>query len=550
MLYAVHCTRGRRGYALVSTLVVGLLSTALLLSLSSFLVSVSQSESARRHKAEMRHAAEAAIEYALGDLGTGSPTLDTTPGMISRTTVVPTSMLIGTAGGVSNAAVLSQMNVSVTVRALTETEMSQFKDWSPLYSRSLDPSNAASITYDKNNLDGDYTLWRVIDAKATMGGIARTVRVVAEPMFELTVDKVGSSSNKDSYFRYGAFGDSLLDLNGAEKISWAGSSPIQGGEFQLSVATNGDINLGPESIVQGNVKKLLNAGVLDMQKSSWIYGQLEATGNISQNAKTSIPLDTNPGDERFYRSQEASIPDYTHSNILNGGDGLITISDGNATLNQSAGLGSNQIVPSVNAISALPPVPVGADARSLPSVQELAQSGGQITSSSGNWKTSSLSTDGLSPGAGVNVSDVLVPSDSSSPNRIFIDDSRIDGSASPNAVSIDTSIFRHETDPTSLQIWYDGTKPVDVSIPATKSFAATIFAPNASVTIRSGGTFLGSVVGKTFSVQDGVKMKLLTDFSDNAAGPAKDSGLSFSNGSSSSAPPPTGYRIVTWQEIN
>ena len=549
MMYAVHCTRGRRGYALVSTLVVGLLSTALLLSLSSFLVSVSQSESARRHKAEMRHAAEAAIEYALGDLGTGSSTLDTTPGMISRTTIVPTSMLIGTASGVSNAAVLSQMNVSVTVRALTETEMSQFKDWSPLYSRSVDPSNAASITYDKNNLDGDYTLWRVIDAKATMGGITRTVRVVAEPMFELTVDKVGSSSNKDSYFRYGAFGDSLLDLNGAEKISWAGSSPIQGGEFQLSVATNGDINLGSESIVQGNVKKLLNAGVLNMQKSSWIYGQLEATNPPpTANASTPVNRTTDPGSERFYGNQDSS---FTYSNVLDGAESLITISNGEATYNYATGdFGANQTVDSSNVISALPPVPVGADAQSLPSVQELAQSGGQITSSSGNWKTSSLSTDGLSPGASVNVSDVLVPSDSSSPNRIFIDDSRVDGSASPNAVSIDTSIFRHETDPTSLQIWYNGTKPVDVSIPATKAFAATIFAPNASVTIRSGGTFLGSVVGKTVSVQDGVKMKLLTDFSDNAAGPAKDSGLNFSQGTAASAPPPTGYRIVTWQEIN
>lgn len=552
MTYAVHCTRGRRGYALVSTLVVGLLSTALLLSLSSFLVSVSQSESARRHKAEMRHAAEAAIEYAVGDLGTGASTLDVSPGVTSRTTIIPTSLLVGTAGGFSNSAVLNQMNVSVTVRALTKTEMSQFSTWSPLYSKAIDPGLEKSIAYDPTQVNGDYTLWRVIEAKATMGGVSRTIRVIAEPMFELTADKLTGSTNKDNYFKYGAFGDDDLNLTDAGIVSWAGSKPKDYSEknFNLTVASNGNVVLGNGTILQGNVSQF-SADSFLMQKTSWIYGQLltnaPTQGAIPRNPELPLPTPTQP-QPIFY------LPSVDHPNVLDGAKSIIEFpGDGTVKLNTSAAPG-NPIGSVDGSKFQLPPVPTGSDAQILPSLQEVSQSGAQYVSTTGNWKASSLATsEGMSS---INVSDTLLPPDSSTPNRIFIDDSNVNSSSTQNAVSIDTSIFRHEADPTSLQIWYDGSRDVEIRIPTSKSFAATVFAPNARVTIKgkelneTGGEFIGAVTGREVEILNGVNMKLLTDFSDNAAGPAKNSGLSYSKGSSPSDPPPTGYRIVTWQEIN
>ncbi|MBL8083737.1 MAG: hypothetical protein JNN26_14045 [Candidatus Obscuribacter sp.] len=555
MMYAVHFTRGRRGYALVSTLVVGLLSTALLLSLSSFLVSVSQSESARRHKAEMRHAAEAAIEYALGDLGTGASALDASPGLPSRTTIIPTSLLVGTAGGISNSAVLNQMNVSVTVRALTKTEMSQFSSWSPLYSKAIDPNLERSIAYDPTQLNGDYTLWRVIEAKASMGGINRTIRVLAEPMFELTADKLIGSTNNGNYFKYGAFGDEVLNLADAGIVSWAGSKPkdSSGKNFSLTVASNGKVELGLATVLQGNVSQFSSDNYL-MQSTSLIYGQLLTNASTNGASRRFPKVDLPPPNQPQPIFYDSSSP---HPNVLDGAESIIQFQgDGTVELNTSGAEG-NPIDSAGGSKAVLPPVPTGTDAQSLPSLQEVSQSGSQYVSTTGDWKASSLATsEGMSS---INVSDTLLQPDSSTPNRIFIDDSSINSGSTRNAVSIDTSIFRHEADPTSLQIWYDGSRDVEIRIPTNKSFAATVFAPNAKVTIKgkalnqAGGEFIGAVTGREVVILNGVNLKLLSDpaFTDNAAGPAKNSGLSYSKGSSpSDPPPPTGYRIVTWQEIN
>lgn len=499
----------------------------------------------------MRHAAEAAIEYALGDLGTGASTLDASPGVTSRTTIIPTSLLVGTAGGFSNSAVLNQMNVSVTVRALTKTEMSQFSTWSPLYSRAIDPGLERSIAYDPTQVNGDYTLWRAIEAKATMGGVSRTIRVIAEPLFELTADKLTGSTNKDTYFKYGAFGDEVLNLADAGIVSWAGSKPkdLSGKSFNLTVASNGKVGLGIGTILQGNVSQF-SADSFSMQDSSWIYGQLKTNvENPSGAKKHESPSDLpapNQAQPVFYDST------VTHANVLDGAENIIDFVNGQVTLNTSGESGT-PIDGAGPSKATLPPVPTGTDAQILPSLQVVSQSGAQYVSTTGDWKTSSLTTDGVSS---INVSDTLLTPNSSTPNRIFIDDSSVNSSSSQSAVSIDTSIFRHEADPTSLQIWYDGSRDVEIRIPTNKSFAATVFAPNAKVTIKgkepsqTGGEFIGAVTGRELKILNGVNMKLLTDFTDNAAGPAKDSGLSFSQGSTASAPPPTGYRIVTWQEIN
>ena len=423
----------RRGYALVSTLVVGLLSTALLLSLSSFLVSVSQSESARRHKAEMRYAAEAAIEYALGDISSEGSTLDAGPGQLSRTTVVPTSLLSGIASGASNSAVLNQMSVSVTVRAMSKDEMLAFAQWSPLYSAALSPDNPTSIAYDKSGILGNYTEWRVIEAKASMGGVNRVIRVVAEPIFELTNDMSSTSSGKNKYFNYGAFGVEGLDLNGVDKVSWLGSNPVKpdsGGtnSFQLSIASNGQIVLGGNAIIQGNVSQL-NTQPFSMDPNAWIYGQLTTGSDFKSGVTTGkgfpgSDLQSDSGSGRFYDG--SAFPPSSRDNVIAGSEGLVTISNGDATLDPTASstrtLSPELVNPNIQAAS-LPPSPSGSDAQILPQLDVVAQSGGQFLSNSGNWKTGSLSTDSLSSGSSINVSDALVPSDSSVPNRIFIDDS-------------------------------------------------------------------------------------------------------------------------------
>lgn len=532
---------------MVSAIVIGVFSTALMMAVAAYLMNSAQSESARRHKNEIRNAAESGLEFALANFGNATGANFTIPG----------STFVGSSGSSSNASIMSQLSVNVSIRPYSVGEMSQFAVWSPLYSIAIDPKNPKSILYDKTNPAGTVTAWKVIESKATMGGISRTIRVIAEPMYEVTPDTQGFST-PDNYLNFGAFGDEALNLGAGDNIQWLGNDPRNSSrsDFLLNLATNGSMNLGSDTVVQGNLRQF-SADSLSMSSRSFVLGNLQSKNSVATlidaNARAFSPSMTAPDAPNALPFYVTTTPP---ANIFNGAADSLTFDGNNIVSFNSTGDNSGGFGPiqSSNSLSSatIPPVPSGHGAESIPQISELASSGSQLNSVSGDWQTGSLTTDGLSNGQTVNLSDHLTSTDSSgnsNPIRIFVNDSDNPASGS-KAIDIDAGKLTHSADPSSLQLWYSGNRDVSITIPSGSEFAATIYAPNAKVELKgANGTFKGAITGKTTSFDPSMTLRLLSNFNDASAGPSKSAGLTYT-GANSTTPTVSGYRIVSWTELN
>lgn len=527
------CIPRSRGFALVSVLVLGVVTVGLMLSLYEALAQCRKAEASRRYGGELRTAAESGLEYALTRMTNSEPASLTLNG----------SFIGASAGGVNNTQMLNQMTVTVNSYPLTVGEMQSAKQWSPIYDEAFDTSSAKSIIYAGAGSAGDTTLatgWKVFEAKATLNGASRGVRVVAVPMFETTPSSL-SGGGVDSYFKNGIFADSLLQLGGNSKARWGGANQFNNGgnSFQLKLASNGNVSITGASVVRGDVSQTsAKSANFTLDPNSWIYGSLQTNANTALENAVPKPASENFGDGTTFSDAQSGS---NVRNVLDGAQGGLSFNSGS----DSVTLDPSALTPTTSAVdlnlptTAVAPTPVGTNNQILPSLSELASSSG-LYSSSGNWRTGSLDTSGL-PNSGINLNDFL-NSSGSDPIRIFIDDS----SQSQFAADVSASKLLHPDSPSSLQIYYSGTKDLRFNIEANKTFAATIYAPKAKVSLNGAGTFAGAVLGSTVEA-NGVKMNLINDFTDNAAGPTGNNGLLYSR--EAGAPKVTGYKILSWYEF-
>jgi len=511
-----------------------------MLSLYEALAQCRKAEASRRYGGELRTAAESGLEYALTRMTNSEPASLTLNG----------SFIGASAGGVNNSQMLNQMTVTVNSYPLTVGEIQSAKQWSPIYDEAFDTSSAKSIIYAGAGSAGDTTLatgWKVFEAKATLNGASRGVRVVAVPMFETTPSSL-SGGGVDSYFKNGIFADSLLQLGGNSKARWGGANQFNNGgnSFQLKLASNGSVSITGASVVRGDVRQTSPksgdpAPTFTLDPNSWIYGSLKTNLDYQGLSGKRDPIAASEtfGNQSTFSDEPANVD---VRNVLNGTTEVFSFDASNESVSLVPQLPSLDSPGNADLkITAVAPTPVGTNNQILPSLSELASSSG-LYSSSGNWKTGSLDTSGL-PNSGINLNDFL-NSSGSEPIRIFIDDS----SQSELAARVSASKLLHPDSPSSLQIYYSGTKELKFDIEANKSFAATIYAPKAKVSLKGPGTFTGSVLGAEVLAND-VKMNLINDFTDNAAGPTGNKGLLYSKEAGAGAPKVTGYKILSWQEF-
>lgn len=521
-----------RGFALVSVLVIGVVTVGLMLSLYEALAQCRKAEASRRYGGELRTAAESGLEYALTRMTNSEPASLTLNGSFIGTS----------AGGVNNSQMLNQMTVTVNSYPLTVGEMQSAKQWSPIYDEAFDTSSPKSIIYAGSGSAGDTTLatgWKVFEAKATLNGASRGVRVVALPMFETTPSSL-TGGGVDSYFKNGLFADSLLQLGGNSKARWGGANQFNNGgnSFQLKLGSNGNVSITGASVVRGDVSQTSpESANFTLDPNSWIYGSLQTNANTALENAAPKPASENFADVTTFSDAQNGL---TVRNVLDGAQGGLIFEAGNDSVTLAPGaLSTASPVAKTDLATPVPPTPAGTNNQILPSLSELSSTSG-LYSSSGNWKTGSLETSGL-PNSGINLNDFL-NSSGSDPIRIFIDDS----SQSELAAKVSASKLLHPDSPSSLQIYYSGIKDLEFDIEANKSFAATIYAPKAKVSLNGPGTFTGSVLGAEV-LANGVKMNLINDFTDNAAGPTANKGLLYSR--EAGAPKITGYKILSWQEF-
>lgn len=522
-----------RGFALVSVLVIGVVTVGLMLSLYEALAQCRKAEASRRYGGELRTAAESGLEYALTRMTNSEPASLTLNGSFIGTS----------AGGVNNSQMLNQMTVTVNSYPLTVGEMQSAKQWSPIYDEAFDSSLAKSIIYAGPGSAGDATLatgWKVFESKASLNGASRGVRVVALPMFETTPSSL-SGGGVDSYFKNGIFADSLLQLGGNSKARWGGASQFNNGgnSFQLKLGSNGNVSITGSSVVRGDVSQTSpKSANFTLDPNSWIYGSLQTNANTALENAAPKPASENFADGTTFSDAQSGA---NVRNVLDGAQGGLSFNSGS----DSVTLDPAALTPTTSAAdlnlptTAVAPTPAGTNNQILPSLSELSSTSG-LYSSSGNWKTGSLDTSGL-PNSGINLNDFL-NSSGSDPIRIFIDDSN----QAQYAADVSASKLLHPDSPSSLQIYYSGTKDLRFNIEANKSFAATIYAPKAKVSLNGAGTFAGAILGSTVEA-NGVKMNLINDFTDNAAGPTANKGLLYSR--EAGAPKITGYKILSWQEF-
>ncbi len=557
--------REAKGFALVATMVIGVCSLALLLAIGSNVLNVYTSEAVRRHNSELRGAAEAGIEYAIGELGKCALTgqicsLDPSDAQTSKITNLPSSILAATSGSSDNSRQINKLQILVKVKKfqLIASELGEFKKWSSLYSPQLDPTLSLSSSFETpKETNVNQVMWRVIECRAAFVSepndinspplASKTIRVVLDPVFDLPRGNEAGFAppSTQNYFQNGAFGNHSLNVSGAS-VAWAGIQPTkpdsQGNpKFKLSISSNRLINLtaanvkGDVLIPNNQLVQSDSGKAIIVSNSSVIEGRLLTNGESSSDTAVNSGISANPGDH----PQVVPVVDNVLAEAA--GVGVNRLGDNNR-LPQDNNAGLVQ--------SGLAPAPSGRDAQPLPDLGAVAASDGPLTSNTGDWSTSSLTTNSVPSGSQIAVSDKFGSGDGS-PTRIFVNDSSLDanGSSLSSSPAVDLSAysFSHTTDPSSLQIWYQGKR--DINIHLDQDFAGTIYAPFAKVNFDGTKNFTGAVAGKEVNMNSTGDFKLLSgDFSDSSAGPNGGIGLKYSYDSNAGTLLPTGYRVVTWQE--
>lgn len=185
------------------------------------------------------------------------------------------------------------------------------------------------------------------------------------------------------------------------------------------------------------------------------------------------------------------------------------------------------------AIDPLPPAPEAGTAVPLPptSSNSLLDQGSYTTSSLNDTTTS----------ATIN-----------SQVKIFIQDS----SAATKAVDISSANIKNiSTDSAggtrNLQIWYDGTRDINITVVDGAPFKGLVYAPNSTISLYGQGQFVGALVGKNINMQNtgDLSVKIDTDVQDPASLGSSGKGLSYTLDSHGYMYL-QGYKAVAWKEFS
>lgn len=533
----------RNGYTLVSTLVIGCFAITFLMALSGYVMSDTQSEARRKQSAMLSSAAEAGLDWAIHKFNTEYPCdLDPMSGN-SLETPLPAGYLQGNYGTVSNNA--SNIDVKVTVKKLTDTDWGVLETFSTIYDPQLDYRKsgnhiAGDGTPPANNLPDNFDLWRVLECKATASGKTRKYRAILRPvLLSPTTGPSGTPVNPQPLFTYGLFANSSLGFgNAGVTVSSNETTPIDldpvgGNKYRLQLATNKTADIGTGTNINGDLQvksSFSNPSQIVINNDGTIHGRVTVNNGVNSSVNWTDGATATTG-----------------NNVLADADSPLPTPLPDPLPPTPPRVGAN-LTP-VTTPSAESPVQLNPAATSSNSAQPLAplsaiQGGMDPTITSGDYQTYGLTT------ANMDTSSPPVQIDSSgasSPVRIFVKDAP----GSSEAVNIDASMFTNAGDARSLQIYYSGTKPVNVSLGAGETFSALVYAPLAPVATSGNGTFQGAIVGDTVSINHSGNMIVHTDLAN-----LDPSGQNFAAGlyrdvdtSQSLLDQGWRWKPVTWEEV-
>ncbi|MFA6555982.1 MAG: hypothetical protein WCT03_06120 [Candidatus Obscuribacterales bacterium] len=139
-----------------------------------------------------------------------------------------------------------------------------------------------------------------------------------------------------------------------------------------------------------------------------------------------------------------------------------------------------------------------------------------------------------------------------SPVKIFIQDN----SPATSAVDISSANIKNVSSEAAggsknLQIWYDGSRPINISMVDGSPFKGLIYAPNSHISLNGNGQFIGAMVGKkiTMNPAGDLDVKIDTTVQDPASLGSSGKGLSYTLDSNNHMFL-QGYKAVAWKEFS
>ena len=511
--------RTKCGMALVSLIVLGAFAIAIMMAIFQLALNVTRSEASSKLSAELRNALESGLDYGVqqanNSLVTGDPVL-----------------FYNTVQDVPNAYLPDGFNgkVRLTMRDMSSSEWELFSRYGVSYSLELDPAmgpNGGDVTsrtsnnLTRTNIRTNY--YRVIDVAAKEGSFSRGLRVILEPRFDIAPGEMAlrvSGSSNSSYFSNIAFGNSLVNVSAptSTNLTIGGSDGVIGDpgakEFALKLQSNRLAQIGNGLTLNGDLKisnNLSDGGTAVAQVSDSnfsIKGRLLSNSPVSSDFVSTSGPTVSSGDNVTAQADSVAAG----SPVNRSGDNL------NPEVVLDSSSYQQQVAPA--------PVPNDVSAKAL-------TLGSSSSLSSGSYSTPSLDTSSISP----------VSITGTSPVKIFIQD----GTSTGEAATISSSKFTNSGSAERLQIWYEGTRPINLKLDS--SFNGVIYAPNAPINLTGNGIFTGALVGDKLNLANSGTINFQTNLSQGAAAASSGAGA-VSYSSNGVEPVLQGYKPVSWQEFN
>lgn len=520
----IYCRHNENGFALVAVLGMGIFAIAVMFGLFPLVMNATKNESGMRYISELRAAADTGVDYAISQLNQSASAQLPCPidpgAALKNVSVMPVQYLAN-----------PNINVQIQVRRLSDMDWQQVRSFSCLYSAQLDPANATSSDYNspiRTTVTKDY--WRIVEVTARRGMFGRSVRVILEPRFDAPLLGGGPSPTGYSpYFNSGLFANSSLVSNPANgSLVITGGDPT-GGAYPLTLQTNQQATIGSGTNLFGNLQVTNNAkgASTPVAVGPGVDGQTEIHGLLTLNSSgsnSSQGFHDTPGNAPANTGVDNVLAD---AEIATGASARSAPND--VPITTDAGLDQFGMAPTQANSSAV----------QLPDLGALAAANQSL--GAGSYETGSLSTAGFSEPVNLGAGST----------NIYI----VDGSSQSAAVDISSSNFVNSGSATNLQIWYSGTRPVNLELSSGKNFNGIIYAPNATVSVSGDGGFNGAINANKVSMSNttgtpSLPMRILTNLA-NVNGGQSSANPAFAVAKNGSREPLLqGYRAVTWQESN
>jgi len=479
--------RGDEGFSLVTVAALGAVTMMWLFAIMQSVTPMFQRAAENRYATVMRSACEAGVDYAVSSLvdamaaQTTSSFDDPAPGAPYTVVQMP-SNLVGSSG------------VDVVVEVRNESPANSL---TYLYDSITDPEAA-------NNAVGNHNYYRYVKATATYAGLTKTISVILKPVhggvttsYETTTTSTPTTTTTVTavpYFQWAAFGRALVSMTGnaytdAYNSTQGPYGPTNKNTIYGAVGSNaagtlsGNASVGGDLVVtsvpmgsststvgSGSGNAVVHDQLILNGTSSGLNGQTTNTNpvpgdNVLAESRSlvdpnAIPVQVSQSNSQITVPDAPTAPASTESNPVYNVGAMSISGNGNIVIQNGAPAPSGSISVSGNNTVYIPP---------------------------GNYIINSLSTSGN--GA------ITIQSSVTTPVKLYVQGS----TSGSNAVSISgNGIVNATTTPAMLQIWYDGTKNINLS--GNGNLHGIIYAPKAPINVSGNGGLYGSLVGNTVTV--------------------------------------------------